>query len=255
MNQSAITLLKSKPAWQGVRWSRGPHIRRVDSVDQIVRAMATVSVAAASIARIVIEQPVDGAEFLNLITGLPAEFLGDVLFIPSPGRAFLSSRVEGAPRALYVFETPEQLAQYADFHQLSDNAGPAEPPPLDRLRVLVAEDERKTREFLVSLLDRAGCDTAVANAGFEAVKVVQERRPHILLLDGLLPEMHGFEVARFVRGIDGAYHPRIVLVTAVYKHTRYRSEARLKYGVDQYLVKPVTREQIANVIFGEVVDR
>lgn len=253
MADSAITLLRSRPAWKGVRWQRGPQIRRIESLDQIVRAMATVNIAAASIARIIVEEAIEGAEFLNLITSLPPDFLGDVLLISAPGRAFLSSHMEGGARFLYLLETDAEIDRYLDMYRLREDASSTEPLKPARLRILVAEDERKTREFLVSLLTKAGCDTMVANAGFEAVKVTQEKRPQMLLLDGLLPEMHGFEVARFVRGIDREYHPRIVLVTAVYKHTRYQSEARLRYGVDQYLVKPVTREQIANVIFGEIV--
>ena len=251
MADSDITLLTSRPAWKGISWQRGPQIRRVDTLDQIVRAMATVNIAAASIARIVIEEAIEGVSFLNLITSLPPDFLGDVLLIAGLGRAFLSSHLEGGARMLYLLDH-EQLGRYLDLYRLREGANASEPFKPERLRILVAEDERKTREFLVNLLNRAGCDTVVANAGFEAVKVTQERRPDILLLDGLLPEMHGFEVARFVRGIDRDYHPRIVLVTAVYKHTRYQSEARLRYGVDLYLVKPVTREQIANALFGEI---
>lgn len=252
MADSAITLLRSRPAWKGVRWQRGPQIRRIESLDQIIRAMATVNIAAASIARIIIEEAIEGAGFLNLITTLPPDFLGDVLLIAAPGRAFLSSHMEGGARFLYLLESDAEIEQYLDLYKLREDPAPATTFKPPRLCVLVAEDERKTREFLVSLLSKAGCDTIVANAGFEAVKITQEKRPQILLLDGLLPEMHGFEVARFVRGIDREYRPRIVLVTAVYKHTRYQSEARLRYGVDQYLVKPVTREQIANVVFGEI---
>lgn len=250
MNQSAITLLKSRPSWKGIRWQRGPMIRRVDSVDQIVKAMAGVATAAASVARIIIEEAIEGTAFVNLITSLPSEFRGDVLFINAADRAFLSRAADGT-RVLYHLEDND-VERYADAHGLRDGATTGGNPTFLRLRVLIAEDEKKTREFLVQLLERIGCETMVAVAGFEAVKLAQERRPQLVLLDGLLPEMHGFEVARFVRSIEPSYRPRIVLITAVYKHNRYQSEARLKYGVDQYLVKPFTRDQIANVIFSDV---
>jgi CheY-like chemotaxis protein len=236
---AAITLLKSRPTWTGISWPSADNIRRVDSVDQITRAMSSVTTAAASVDRIIIEEAIAGTDFLSLLTSLPTEFLGDVLFIIGPGRAYLSRAVDFGGRHLYFLEGND-VATFAQTNTL---------PNLERLRVLVAEDEKKTREFLMLLLEKIGCEASVAHTGIEAVKNVQEKRPHILLLDGLLPEMHGFEVARFVRGLDASYKPRIVLVTAVYKHSRYQSEAKLKYGVDQYLVKPVTREQIANVIF------
>jgi CheY-like chemotaxis protein len=62
--------------------------------------------------------------------------------------------------------------------------------------------------------------------------------------------MHGFEVARFVRSLAPEYRPRIVIVTAVYKSQRYRSEAKLQFGVDHYLTKPVTKEAVQAALFG-----
>ncbi len=119
------------------------------------------------------------------------------------------------------------------------------------MRVLIAEDEKRTRAILVDMVRSLGCDVVEAASGFEAVKRVKEDRPDVLLLDGLLPEMHGFEIARFVRSFAPDYRPRIVIVTAVYKARRYQNEAKLQYGVDEYLVKPVTREAVAAAIFGE----
>ena len=118
------------------------------------------------------------------------------------------------------------------------------------MKVLIAEDEKKTRAMLVEMLQGLGCETVEAATGFEAIKLVQEHRPAVLLLDGLLPEMHGFEIARFVRSLEPDYRPRIVIITAVYKSQKYRSEAKLQFGVDHYLVKPVSKEAVANAVFG-----
>ena len=118
------------------------------------------------------------------------------------------------------------------------------------MRVLVAEDEKKTRAMLAEMLRELGCETVEAASGYEAVKLIQEHRPEVLMLDGLLPEMHGFEIARFVRSMAPQYHPKIVIVTAVYKTQKYRSEARLQFGVDHYLIKPVTKEAVAEAVFG-----
>jgi CheY-like chemotaxis protein len=118
------------------------------------------------------------------------------------------------------------------------------------MRVLIAEDEKKTRAMLADMLRSLGCETVEAATGYEAVKLVQEHKPEVLVLDGLLPEMHGFEIARFVRSLAPEYHPRIVIITAVYKSQRYRNEAKLQFGVDHYLVKPVTKEAVAAAVFG-----
>jgi len=118
------------------------------------------------------------------------------------------------------------------------------------MRVLIAEDEKKTRAILADILRGLGCEIVEAGSGYEAVKLVQEHRPEVLLLDGLLPEMHGFEIARFVRSMAPDYRPRIVIITAVYKSQRYQNEAKLQFGVDHYLVKPVTKEALVEAVFG-----
>jgi DNA-binding response OmpR family regulator len=121
-------------------------------------------------------------------------------------------------------------------------------PLTDLPTVLVVEDERKLRWSLIEQFGSMGIDVLTAKSGYEAIRVAGEQRPDLILLDGLLPEMHGFEIARFIRRIDADYRPHIAIMTAIYKHTRYQNEARLKYGIDDYLIKPVLRESLAGLV-------
>lgn len=114
--------------------------------------------------------------------------------------------------------------------------------------VLIVEDERRLRVELVETFRAMNIDAMTASGGFEAIRIASEWRPDLILVDGLLPEMHGFEISRFIRRIDADYHPRIALMTAVYKHTRYQNEAKLKYGVDDYLIKPVPQALLAGLV-------
>jgi DNA-binding response OmpR family regulator len=114
--------------------------------------------------------------------------------------------------------------------------------------VLVVEDERKLRWSLIEQFRTMGIEALTASSGYEAIRVAGESRPDLILLDGLLPEMHGFEIARFIRRIDGNYRPHIAIMTAIYKHTRYQNEARLKYGIDDYLIKPVLPQSLAGLV-------
>jgi DNA-binding response OmpR family regulator len=114
--------------------------------------------------------------------------------------------------------------------------------------VLIVEDERKLRWSLIEQFRTMGIEALTASSGYEAIRVAGERRPDLILLDGLLPEMHGFEIARFVRRIDAGYRPHIAIMTAIYKHTRYQNEARLKYGIDDYLIKPVLPQSLAGLV-------
>ena len=87
-----------------------------------------------------------------------------------------------------------------------------------------------------------------AKSGLEALKLVTEQRPDVIFLDGLLPEMHGFEIARAIRALDRNYKPRIVIITGVYKGTQYQNDARLKYGINDYLIKPVKKESLREIV-------
>ena len=51
-----------------------------------------------------------------------------------------------------------------------------------------------------------------------------------------------------IRRIDADYRPHIAIMTAIYKHTRYQNEARLKYGIDDYLIKPVLPQSLAGLV-------
>lgn len=123
-------------------------------------------------------------------------------------------------------------------------------PPVanHRLKVLIAEDEPKLRERLIMQLHAQGISPRATSTGYETLRAVDQFRPDLVLLDGLLPEMHGFEIARFIRNMDHDYRPRIAIVTAIYKNVRYQNEARLKYGIDDYLVKPVDDAALAKLI-------
>jgi DNA-binding response OmpR family regulator len=114
--------------------------------------------------------------------------------------------------------------------------------------VLIAEDERKLRWWLIEQFSAMNIVPLIASSGYEAIRIAGERRPDLVLLDGLLPEMHGFEIARFIRGIDAGYRPHIAIMTAIYKNIRYQNEARLKYGIDDYMLKPLEPEALAALV-------
>jgi DNA-binding response OmpR family regulator len=118
------------------------------------------------------------------------------------------------------------------------------PAPL----ALIVDDDRMVRARLKDHLADNGFRTMEAKTAYEAIQAAAVDRPELILMDGLLPQMHGFEVARMINGIDPNYKPRIVMMTAIYKHIRYRNEARLKYGITDYLVKPVNMSELNSIL-------
>ena len=105
------------------------------------------------------------------------------------------------------------------------------------IRVLVAEDNAVNRELLRELLEVRGYEVAEACDGQEALQMVEQSRPDILLLDLGMPKLDGFGVVRHIRASPGLADLPVLAVTA-YAMRGDREEV-LRAGFDGYLSKPI----------------
>ena len=114
--------------------------------------------------------------------------------------------------------------------------------------VLVVEDQDRQALKMLDALQMLDIPATRARTAHEAIRIAATERPAVILMDGLLPGMHGFEVARFIRHIDSTYRPYIVMTTAIYKNVKYINDALLRYDIDDYVVKPVSVEKVADIV-------
>ena len=116
----------------------------------------------------------------------------------------------------------------------------------DALRTVVVDDEQLAREELCFLLGQIGSVEVVAQAsnGIEALRVIEDAGPDLVMLDVQMPGLTGFEVAR--RVLRGGAEAQVVFVTAF---DQYAIEAFEVNAVD-YLLKPVEPARL-----GTTVDR
>lgn len=124
---------------------------------------------------------------------------------------------------------------------------------LDRRRcILVVDDSVTVRKVTSRLLERQGMDVLLAKDGVEAVALLQERRPDVMLLDIEMPRMDGFEVARQVRHDDRLASLPIVMISSRTgdKHKEHASQL----GVDKFLGKPFHANELLATI-DELVTR
>ncbi len=112
--------------------------------------------------------------------------------------------------------------------------------------VLIAEDESAVSELLQYNLKRQDYEVAIANDGEEALLMMEERAPDLLLLDWMLPKVSGIEVCRRVRSGGGNPNLPIIMLTARGEESdRIRG---LDTGADDYVTKPFsTTELMARV--------
>lgn len=110
-------------------------------------------------------------------------------------------------------------------------------------RVLIVEDEDAVAELVADVLQMEGYDTQVT-LGISAYQQVLAFIPHLVLLDLMMPEVDGFEVARRLRGDPSTRHIPIVIMTAV--HDPRAHLARI--GVETYLAKPFDIDELLSTV-------
>jgi len=106
-----------------------------------------------------------------------------------------------------------------------------------RARILVVDDEAAIREYETSLLSELGYEVLTAADGAEALRLACERRPHLVLLDIMMPELSGIEVCRQLRADPRTRDTRIIMVSAV--DAKRALEESIIAGADDFLAKPV----------------
>ena len=104
-------------------------------------------------------------------------------------------------------------------------------------RVLIIEDTAGIARMISLLFEKLGHAPLVATSGATAIRMFQETPPEIVVLDLMLPDMSGLEVARELRRLDQKNSTLIVALTG-HNDDEHRQQAR-KHGCDEYFVKPI----------------
>jgi signal transduction histidine kinase/DNA-binding response OmpR family regulator len=172
------------------------------------------------------------------------ELHGGTVFAESPGEG------QGA-----TFTVQLPLHQTTDAQELnsesedSDLALSAQPLVLAGLQILLVEDEADTRDFVAFVLEQEGAQDvkAVASAR-EALELLQQWRPDVLISDIGMPGENGYTLMQKIRALEaqqGGQIPSIALTA--YAHEQDRSQA-LAAGFQLHLSKPVEPEELVNAI-------
>jgi len=115
-------------------------------------------------------------------------------------------------------------------------------PRLERLSILVIEDNADTRDVLKLMLEVDGATVETAEGGEAGLHAVERMRPDVVLCDIGLPDIDGFEVARRIRARADLAATRLIALTG-YGQAEDMRQA-LKAGFEAHLTKPVNLEQL-----------
>ena len=113
------------------------------------------------------------------------------------------------------------------------------------LRILVAEDDHINQILATKMLGKLGFKPDIVSNGKEALEIVSEKTYDVILMDGLMPEMDGFEATRMIRLCLEA-QPVIIALTA---STMYGDREKcLQAGMDDYISKPIDINELAGTL-------
>lgn len=104
-------------------------------------------------------------------------------------------------------------------------------------KILLVDDEPDILEFLSYNLKREGYTVLNAGNGKEAVAIAKKERPHLIILDVMMPDMDGIETCREIREIPGLKNTVITFLTA--RNEDYSQIAGFDVGADDYINKPI----------------
>jgi CheY-like chemotaxis protein len=114
--------------------------------------------------------------------------------------------------------------------------------------VLIVDYDPRNIAALRELLTSNGYFVETATDGMAAIGVFMETRPDIVLLEAMIPKKHGFEVCQELKKTPEGKTTPVVIMTAVYKGRKYRTQAMHVHGCDEYVEKPCPPETLLDIV-------
>ena len=117
--------------------------------------------------------------------------------------------------------------------------------PLTGVRVVVVDDEQHIRDLFTESLRIAGADVRAAASARDALALIEQDMPHVLVSDVMMPHEDGYWLIAAIRAM-GPRRPRTVAITGdARKHPR---DVLLRAGYDAHLAKPIPMETLTTTV-------
>jgi signal transduction histidine kinase/FixJ family two-component response regulator len=151
--------------------------------------------------------------------------------------AFVQEALRWLPRPETAQKRPTDVSRGQTSNEPAAGESGAEP----RLHVLIADDNADMRDYVERML-AAHYDVESVGTGMDALRVIRQRRPDLLLSDVMMPVRDGFALLREIRGDPELKSLPVILLSA-----RAGEEAKiegLEAGADDYLIKPFSAQEL-----------
>ena len=114
--------------------------------------------------------------------------------------------------------------------------------------VLIVDDEPEIRAIISDVVTRMGHRFVEADKGRAALAAVKDHAPDLVVLDAMLPELHGFDIARRIKASPRFSATPIIMISGVYTGWRIAQDLRENYGVEELLEKPFTIDELETLL-------
>ena len=114
--------------------------------------------------------------------------------------------------------------------------------------VLVVDDDTDIRKMVVRLLSSRGLNVIEADRGLLALRLLKEKSPKLIVLDAMLPEVHGFDIARRIKKSERFARVPIIMISAVYRGWRFAEDLKQGCGVDYFFEKPFRIDELLRAV-------
>ncbi|MGB6339171.1 MAG: response regulator [Candidatus Aminicenantaceae bacterium] len=120
-------------------------------------------------------------------------------------------------------------------------------------KILIVDYDSKNLEHMTELFSPHQLTIVTANDGQMAYEKYQEEKPDLIILEAMLPKLHGFDLTQKIYKETKGSVP-IVIVTGLYKGPQYKNEALRSFGAADYFEKPFDDNQLVGSVMNLLSD-
>ena len=142
------------------------------------------------------------------------------------------------------FETPVRAVCPHCAHQMIIRPGRGKRAP----RVVIADEPRPFRDFLVAQLEKMGFDPLCVEDGREALEQIRLLEADLAIVNVYLKGMLGVEVSEQIRADSKLDHTRVILIGALFRANRFRANPTSLYGADEYIEEQIPVRDLEKIL-------
>ena len=168
-------------------------------------------------------------------------------YIPAVrGVAGLATMADGS--LLPILHLPDLLNLFTTNSTLvpaTNEFNPTTAPLISNKLIMIVDDSLSVRQTLTTFMEDAGYQFITARDGVEAVELLRQHQPNLMLCDIEMPRMNGFELLNHVRTKYGTQLPVIMLTSR--SSPKHRHQA-IQLGANEYMTKPFNKDELLETI-------